>query len=56
MEGAAKRGISSNFLVTVAFSEILADFAPMLFPIIEGNDLRKSFDRLKERKSKGLEV
>ncbi|MCD4770435.1 MAG: CvpA family protein, partial [Bacteroidales bacterium] len=34
----------------------LADFAPMLFPIIEGNDLRKSFDRLKERKSEGLEV
>lgn len=25
----------------------VADFAPMLFPIIEGGDLRKSFDRLK---------
>ena len=24
------------------------DFAPMLFPIIEGGDLRKSFDRLKK--------
>jgi len=34
----------------------VADFAPMLFPIIEGNDLRKSFDKLKKRKNEGLEV
>lgn len=32
----------------------VADFAPMLFPIIEGGDLRKSFDRLKrENRSPG---
>ncbi|HUS87472.1 MAG TPA: CvpA family protein [Bacteroidales bacterium] len=32
------------------FYRPVADFAPMLFPIIEGGDLRKSFDRLRERK------
>jgi membrane protein required for colicin V production len=30
----------------------IADFAPMLFPIIEGGDLRQSFDNLKDRKEK----
>lgn len=30
----------------------VADFAPMLFPIIEGGDLRNSFDKLKSRKGK----
>ena len=37
----------------------VADFAPMLFPIIEGGDLRKSFDKLKSRKgerAKGEEL
>lgn len=29
----------------------VADFAPMLFPIIEGGDLRDSFDRLRSRKA-----
>ena len=28
----------------------IADFAPMLFPIIEGGDLRDSFDRLRNKK------
>ena len=28
----------------------IADFAPLLFPIIEGGDLRKSFDNLKDRR------
>lgn len=28
----------------------ISDFAPMIFPIIEGGDLRDSFDRLKNRK------
>lgn len=29
----------------------IADFAPMLFPIIEGDDLRKSFDNLRNRRN-----
>ncbi|HCC69785.1 MAG TPA: colicin V production protein [Bacteroidales bacterium] len=29
----------------------VSDFAPLLFPIIEGNDLRKSFDNLRNRKN-----
>ena len=33
----------------------VADFAPMLFPIIEGGDLRKSFDKLRNRKDKDEE-
>lgn len=28
----------------------IADFAPMLFPIIEGGDLRKSFENLRDRR------
>ena len=28
----------------------IADFAPLLFPIIEGDDLRKSFDNLKQKR------
>ncbi len=28
----------------------ISDFAPMLFPIIEGGDLRQSFDNLRNRK------
>lgn len=30
----------------------VADFAPLLFPIIEGGDLRRSFDNLKNRKER----
>jgi len=30
----------------------VADFAPMLFPIIEGADIRNSFDNLRKRKDK----
>lgn len=42
----------SHFLPEEKISESrlyrpVADFAPMLFPIIEGGDLRKSFDRFK---------
>ena len=33
----------------------IADFAPMLFPIIEGGDLRDSFDKLRARKKQGAE-
>ena len=32
------------------FYRPVADFAPLLFPIIEGDDLRKSFDRLREKR------
>ena len=28
----------------------IADFAPLLFPIIEGGDLRKSFDNLRQKR------
>jgi len=28
----------------------IADFAPLLFPIIEGDDLRKSFDNLRQKR------
>jgi len=28
----------------------IADFAPLLFPIIEGGDLRRSFDNLKQKR------
>lgn len=28
----------------------IADFAPLLFPIIEGGDLRQSFDRLRQKR------
>jgi len=28
----------------------ISDFAPMLFPIIEGDDLRRSFDKLREKR------
>ncbi|MEA1886593.1 MAG: CvpA family protein [Bacteroidota bacterium] len=28
----------------------IADFAPLLFPIIEGDDLRKSFENLRDRR------
>lgn len=30
----------------------VADFAPLLFPIIEGDDLRKSFDNLRKKSTK----
>lgn len=30
----------------------IADFAPLLFPIIEGDDLRKSFDNLRNRRAR----
>jgi len=29
----------------------IADFAPLLFPIIEGGDLRRSFDNLKQKRN-----
>ncbi|MDT8401303.1 MAG: CvpA family protein, partial [Bacteroidales bacterium] len=28
----------------------IADFAPLLFPIIEGGDLRRSFDNLRQKR------
>ncbi len=34
------------------FYNPVADFAPLLFPIIEGGDLRRSFDKLHERQEK----
>jgi len=37
---------------TSKFYSPIADFAPLLFPIIEGGDLRKSFDNLRKRREK----
>lgn len=34
------------------FYSPVADFAPLLFPIIEGGDLRRSFEKLHERQEK----
>ncbi|MBS0010837.1 MAG: CvpA family protein [Bacteroidales bacterium] len=34
----------------------IADFAPLLFPIIEGGDLRQSFDKLRNRKNERKSV
>ncbi|MDZ7739318.1 MAG: CvpA family protein [Bacteroidales bacterium] len=34
------------------FYNPVADFAPLLFPIIEGGDLRNSFDKLRDRQEK----